>query len=71
MNYPGYVGETADDDAYHISHPGLGYKYSSDQALPCPWFCLKVFIASKIGLAEYSGCNLSGVQFYIWLGYNI
>ena len=33
MNYPGYVGEIADDDQYHLGHPGLGYKYTSDQVL--------------------------------------
>ena len=31
MNYPGYVGEMVDDDNYHLGHPGLGYKYTSEQ----------------------------------------
>jgi hypothetical protein len=36
MNYPGYIGEAAVDDQYHFSNPGVGYKYTSEQALPCP-----------------------------------
>ena len=31
MNYPGYVGQFTEDPGYHISHPGLGYKYTSEQ----------------------------------------
>ena len=31
MNYPGYVGQSTVDAEYHISHPGLGYKYTSEQ----------------------------------------
>jgi hypothetical protein len=31
MNYPAYVGEDSSDDLYHEHHPGLGYKYTSDQ----------------------------------------
>ncbi len=31
MNYPAYVGEDCPDDSYAAFHPGLGYKYSSDQ----------------------------------------
>jgi hypothetical protein len=33
MNYPAYVGETIEDANYHLSHPGLGYKYTSEQVL--------------------------------------
>lgn len=39
MNYPAYVGEDFPDDSYAAFHPGLGYKYSSDQvfkSLPEP-----------------------------------
>jgi hypothetical protein len=31
MNYPGYVGQSIVDAKYHIGHPGLGYKYTSEQ----------------------------------------
>lgn len=31
MNYPAYVGEAADDSKFDLSHPGLGYKYTSEQ----------------------------------------
>ena len=31
MNYPAYIGEETADESYHIHHPGLGYKYTSDQ----------------------------------------
>jgi hypothetical protein len=31
MNYPAYVGETGVDDTFHDRHPGLGYKYTSEQ----------------------------------------
>jgi hypothetical protein len=31
MNYPGYVAQSEKDEQYHLSHPGLGYKYSSEQ----------------------------------------
>ena len=31
MNYPAYVGESTVDAEYHSSHPGLGYKYTSEQ----------------------------------------
>ena len=33
MNYPGYIGQTHIDSDYHLSHPGLGYKYTSAQVL--------------------------------------
>ena len=33
MNYPGYVEQSVVDANYHISHPGLGYKYTSEQVL--------------------------------------
>ena len=31
MNYPAYVGEAVVDDNYHLSYPGLGYKYTSEE----------------------------------------
>ncbi len=31
MNYPAYVGEDCPDDSYAAFHPGLGYKYSSEE----------------------------------------
>ncbi len=31
MNYPAYVGVENLDESYDIYHPGLGYKYTSDQ----------------------------------------
>ena len=31
MNYPAYVGEESADENYHVYHPGLGFKYSSDK----------------------------------------
>ncbi len=31
MNYPAYIGEESADVSYHTKHPGLGYKYTSDQ----------------------------------------
>jgi hypothetical protein len=34
MNYPAYVGESTVDAEYHSSHPGLGYKYTSEQVEP-------------------------------------
>ena len=33
MNYPGYVIQSSKNDEYHINHPGLGYKYTSEQAI--------------------------------------
>ena len=33
MNYPGYVGQLNDDDDFHITHPGLGFKYTSVKVL--------------------------------------
>ena len=35
MNYSAYIGEMVDDDNYHPSHPGLGYKYTSEQVRFC------------------------------------
>ena len=36
INYPGYVGQLNDDDEYHITHPGLGFKYTSVKVLAEP-----------------------------------
>jgi len=48
MNYPGYVGEGDDDDSYHLNHPGLGYKYTSDQALAPPALQIEIRASKAI-----------------------
>jgi hypothetical protein len=47
MNYPAYVGENCEQSEYHLSHPGLGYKYTSEQVVYCNFFSdFSVFVFS-------------------------
>ncbi len=48
MNYPGYIGEASVDDKYHENHPGLGYKYTSEQAMPSTDVALQAFLCHLV-----------------------
>jgi hypothetical protein len=54
MNYPAYVGVSTADAEYHSSHPGLGYKYTSEQVT---WLQNAQFQRSHVEV-EYEGLIL-------------
>jgi hypothetical protein len=61
MNYPAYVGESTVDAEYHSSHPGLGYKYTSEQVT---LLRTAQFQRSRVKV-EQEGSNLNDRRFKV------